>query len=129
MQPVHARDVARAVKAALTREAAVGEPIVVAGRNPLRYADFVRLCARAAGRTVVIVPVPLAVALAGARLSAAIPGLPAISPAEVLRTTEDKAHDITAMRERLGVTPMTFEEGIALAMAGPTAGEGGRSSL
>ncbi|MBV9750278.1 MAG: hypothetical protein JO157_15845 [Acetobacteraceae bacterium] len=42
-----------------------------------------------------------------------LPGLPRVREAELRRLTEDKAFDIAAMRERLGVEPIPLETGLA----------------
>jgi len=114
IQPVHTEDVARAVTAAVLREAVAEVPVVLAGPAPVTYAEFVRAVAAAVGRRVLILPVPLAAARAIARLAALLPGLPRIRQDEVLRLTEDKDFDIGPARRLLGFDPMLLEDGLAL---------------
>jgi len=114
IQPVHTEDVARAVTAAVLRQAVAQAPVVLAGPSPVTYADFVRAVAAAVGRRVLILPVPLAAARAIARLASLLPGLPPVEQDEVLRLTEDKDFDIGPARRLLGFDPMPLEDGLAL---------------
>ncbi len=114
VQPIHQDDVTRCILAALVQTWDAANSLVIAGPQPLRYADFVRAVATAAGlRPPRILPLPAAPLRAAARLAAFLPFLPPIQPAEIRRLTEDKAFDITPMRERLGVTAMPLPEGLA----------------
>ncbi|TPG53227.1 NAD(P)-dependent oxidoreductase [Roseomonas nepalensis] len=125
VQPVHQSDVTRSLLAALRRDWAAPEAVVVAGPAPLHYADFLRAVCRAAGFAPPrVVPLPLAPLLALAPLLRAVPGLPRIRGDELRRLTEDKAFDIGPMRERLGVDPIGLEEGLALTFAWRPGGEG-----
>lgn len=111
VQPIHQDDVTRCLiaAAALTSEA----PLVldIAGPEPLPYRDFCAAVARAAGltpRRVLALPAPLLMAVSPlARLF-----LPRIGADEIRRLTEDKAFDITAMREMLDVAPIPLAEGL-----------------
>ena len=71
--------------------------------------------ARAAGLPAPrIVPVPAALLMAAAPLTALAPFLPRIRAAEIRRLLEDKAFPIAAMRSRLGVEPMPLAAGLSL---------------
>ncbi|WP_408896326.1 SDR family oxidoreductase [Pararoseomonas baculiformis] len=118
VQPIHQSDVTRAVMAALGREWAEPQAVVIAGPQPLRYADFLRAVCRAAGfRPPPVVPLPLPPLLAAAALLRMVPHLPRIRAAELRRLTEDKAFDTGPMRKLLGFEPMGLEEGLALTFA------------
>jgi uncharacterized protein YbjT (DUF2867 family) len=114
VRPIHQDDVTRAIRAALAVPWDGPDSLVVAGADPVRYADFVRAIARAAG-----LPPPRIVAVPGGLLRGAapltrlIPGIPAIRGAEVQRLLEDKDFDIAAMQHRLGVVPIGLAEGLA----------------
>lgn len=116
VQPIHQEDVTRSLLAAAARGNTAPEVIIIAGPTPLAYRDFCVAVARAAGltpRPVLPLPAPLLMALSPlARLF-----LPRIGAEEIRRLTEDKAFDITAMRETLGVTPMPLAEGLARTFA------------
>ncbi len=113
VQPIHQDDVTRCIRAALRRDWAAAETIVIAGPAPVPYAGFVQAVARAAGlRTKHVLPVPMtAVRLAAA--SARVLSLgPRIEADEVRRLAEDKAFDVGEMRAKLGVVGRTLEEGL-----------------
>jgi uncharacterized protein YbjT (DUF2867 family) len=114
VQPIHQDDVTRAIRAALTLRWDGAHSIVVAGPTPLRYADFVRAVAAAAGLPPPrIIGFPVAPLRAAAAVSRFIPLLPTIAPAEIRRLTEDKAFDIAPMRALLRVEPVSLETGLA----------------
>jgi hypothetical protein len=88
---------------------------VIAGPKPVRYADFVRAVAMAAGlRRPLILPFPARPLIAAARLTQHITALPSVRPEEIRRLMEDKAFDISGMRETLRVEPISLAEGLAL---------------
>jgi nucleoside-diphosphate-sugar epimerase len=119
VQPIHQDDVTACVVAALERHWGTPRALVVAGPAPMRYADFMRTIAAAAGLAPPwIVPVPAALLMAASSLTL-LPGLPRIRPAEVRRLMEDKAFDTGDMRALLGVHPMGLEEGLARTFADP----------
>lgn len=114
VQPIHQGDVTRCILAALQRHWTEPETLVIAGPQPLPYADFVRVVARAAGlRPPRILPVPLPLLLALAPFTGFVPGIPSIGEDEVRRLSEDKAFDIMPMFNRLGVVPIPLAQGLA----------------
>jgi nucleoside-diphosphate-sugar epimerase len=115
VQPIHQSDVTRCIRAALTRAWDGPGTVVVAGAAAVRYADFVRAVAAAAGqRKPVIVPFPAGPVILAARAARFVPGLPSVRPAEIRRLMENKAFDIAPMRALLGVDPLPLEKGLAL---------------
>jgi uncharacterized protein YbjT (DUF2867 family) len=120
VQPIHQSDVTRAIRAALALRWDGPHSLVVAGPAPLRYADFVRAVAAAAGLPPPrIIGFPLAPLIVAANLSRFLPLLPTIRPAEIRRLTEDKAFDIAPMRALLRFEPVPLENGLALSFATP----------
>ncbi len=118
VQPIHQDDVTRCLMAALARDWAGPQAMVIAGPEPVSYAGFVGAVARAAGLAPPrIVPLPLPLLRVGAALARALPGLPRVQPAELRRLLEDKAFDIGAMRRELGVAPIGLAEGLARTFA------------
>ncbi len=117
VQPVFVDDVVDAFVAALERETAPGPPIVVAGPEPITYAEMVRACAAACGRRVAIVPVPAAMLVAAARAGQALGAALPFDAAEIRRATEDKVFDVGPLRVRLGIAPRSFAEGLRLKCA------------
>jgi nucleoside-diphosphate-sugar epimerase len=114
IQPIFIDDLIEAFIGALTRDEALGEPIVVGGPAPIAYRDFVAACARAFGRHAVILPLPVGLIATLAAVARAVGVRGAPTRAELLRMTEDKAFDVAPMRTRLGVIPRSFEDGLKL---------------
>lgn len=113
-QPVYHEDLARGVLAALEHPGAPGASYDLPGAAPLPYGELVRIAARAVGREVRIVRLPLepvyrALSLAE-RLGLSLP----VDSDQVQRLREDKAYPYDKARRELGYAPRGFEEGIAL---------------
>ena len=114
VQPVFIDDVIRAVFACLNTPLTAGKSLVIAGGEALAYRNFVAQIGQAAGSPTHIVGVPRALlALAGA-IARAIPGLPNVNGAQVLRMTEDRSFDTADSRELLGFKPVSFVQGLSL---------------
>jgi nucleoside-diphosphate-sugar epimerase len=111
VQPIHQGDVTACILAALDIGWRHAETLVIAGPEPMPYADFVRAVARASALPQpIIISMPAIFLRAATRVTSLV--LPRIGPDEIRRLTEDKAFDITAMRARLGVTPRSLLEGL-----------------
>jgi uncharacterized protein YbjT (DUF2867 family) len=120
VQPIHQDDVTCAIRAALGLRWDGPHSLVVAGPKALRYADFVRAVAAAAGqRPPRIIAFPLTPLMVAATLSRLLPLLPTIRPAEIRRLTEDKAFDIAPMRALLRLEPVPLEVGLARSFVAP----------
>jgi nucleoside-diphosphate-sugar epimerase len=118
VQPIHQDDVTRCVRAALARRWDGPNSLVIAGPEPIRYADFIRAVAAAAGlRKPVILPFPAGPLILGARLTKHLTALPTIQPEEIRRLVEDKTFNIDAMCDLLGIQPMPLAKGLALTFA------------
>lgn len=115
VQPVLVDDVVEAIAAAVVRPEAPGAPIVVAGPEPMTYAEMLRHCAAAVGRRITILPIPAPLLAAAASLLSALGRPLPVSAAELRRVGEDKAFSLDDLRRRLGVEPRTFTEGLQLA--------------
>lgn len=116
IQPIFIDDLIEAFIGALTRDEAVGEPVVVGGPEPIAYRDFVGACARALGCRAWVIPLPIGLIASLGVFARALGLRGAPTRAELRRMTEDKAFDVTPMRDRLGVTPRSFGDGLALKM-------------
>ena len=118
VQPIHQSDVTRAIRASLDADWDGPHALVIAGPAPVRYADFVRAIAAAAG-----LPAPRLLSLPGRPLIAAaaltrlLPFLPTIRPAEMRRLLEDKAFDIAPAAGKLGLRPTALPAGLAATFA------------
>ncbi len=114
VQPIHQSDVTRCIRSALRVAWDGPSSLVIAGPEPIRYADFVRAVAAAAGlRRPFILPFPAAPLIAAARFTRHVSALPTIQPEEIRRLMEDKAFDIAPMRATLGVEPIPLAQGLS----------------
>ena len=114
IQPIYQDDVTHALRAAIEHPWEAAETLVIAGPTPLRYADFVRAVAAAAGLPRPrILPLSLPLLRMLAPLARAIPGLPRVGPDEIRRLGEDRAFDIAPARRLLGFDPIPLVEGLA----------------
>lgn len=114
VQPIEQGDVTRAILAALDREWTGPESLVIAGPAPVPYRQFILAIARAAGLPRPrLMPLPLIV-LRLVTPFTTLPGVPRVRGAELRRLLEDKAFDISPMRDRLGIEPIPLEQGLAV---------------
>ena len=118
VQPIHQDDVTRAIRAALDHAWDGPRALVLAGPEPVAYADFVRAVAAAAGLAPPrIVSIPGRALIALAPLAARIGGLPRVGADEARRLLEDKAFEIGPMRSLLGIEPVPLVDGLARTFA------------
>jgi uncharacterized protein YbjT (DUF2867 family) len=111
-QPVHVADVAEAVLSAVERPAAAGTTYDIAGPEPLRFDEMLRISAQAVGSRTRLVPVPLSPLVAAARCYEMLAAHPRIRAEQFQRLAEDKAFTIDDAARDLGYTPRPFAEGI-----------------
>ena len=107
-QPIHVADLADAVVRALDSFSTSRRTYNVAGAQPLRFADLLRQAARAVGRHVTLIRVPVEAAVVAARLTGVV------TPEQVRRLAEDKAFSYDAATRDFGFQPRTFQEGVRL---------------
>jgi nucleoside-diphosphate-sugar epimerase len=107
-QPIYVEDLADAVIGALDLPASIGRAYNLAGAAPLAFDELVRTAARAVGRRVLLVRVPLEAAVLAARLSRVV------TPEQIQRLAENKAFAISDAVRDLGFAPRTFDEGVRL---------------
>jgi len=113
VQPIYQGDLTHCIQAALAIAWDGPHSLVVAGPSPLPYADFVRAVALAAGFPAPhIVTLPTWPMMAVAALTAVLPLVPTVRPAEIRRLLEDKAFDIAPMIAMLGVHPIALADGL-----------------
>jgi nucleoside-diphosphate-sugar epimerase len=105
-QPGHVEDVAGAVVAACDSQVTIGRAYNLPGAAPLRFADLLRTAARAVGRRVALLPIPLAAAVLGAKLTRIV------TEEQVRRLAEDKAFSYAPAAADFGYAPRTFEQGV-----------------
>jgi nucleoside-diphosphate-sugar epimerase len=111
-QPVYVEDLAMAVVLALENPASVGKAYDVAGGDALSYNEVIETTARALGKRVTRVHIPLKLSLFLVRLYWRLVPNPRIHSEQVLRLNEDKAFSTEAIENDLGYSAITFEEGM-----------------
>jgi len=107
-QPVHARDLARAVVSVLDNATTFGKAYDLPGGETLTYAEMVARIARGVGRKPRLLHLPpaaLRFALGFARL---LPGLAYLSPQMADRMNEDLCFDDGPARRDFGYSPQGF---------------------
>lgn len=118
VQPIEQGDVTRSVVAAipLIVSGAIKGPetLVIAGPEAVTYRQFVSMIAQfSQSRKLRIISVPDWCIRIAAYVLRKLPGVPRIEDAEIRRLTENKDFDITPMKEKLGVTPISLQEGLS----------------
>lgn len=111
-QPVHVDDLASAIVGALGRPMSVHRAYDLAGPEPLTLRTLIEQAGLAAGRQPMLVSVPLAPAVALARLYEVIAPSPRLKSEQLARLAEDKAVDIGPACAALGFEPRSFVDGI-----------------
>jgi uncharacterized protein YbjT (DUF2867 family) len=118
IQPVFTLDVVTALVEAVKRPAAICKSYTLAGPDPMTYRAMVETIARAVGRRVTMVSVPLAPTLLAARCYQALVRKPRVTTETIERFGEDRAFDIEPARRDLGFNPISFDEGVRRQLAG-----------
>mgnify|MGYP001423584214 CR=1 FL=1 len=113
IQPIHNDDVVDAIINCLDNDKVINKSIVIAGPTPITYRYFVKTVVNSMGLSTRIIYVPYFLVAATARITRYIPKIPTIDPAEVKRLLEDKHFDTVDMQRTLGITPRSFETGMA----------------
>jgi uncharacterized protein YbjT (DUF2867 family) len=112
-QPVHVKDLAGAVLAAVESAVAVGRTYDVAGPEPITFAELLRESARATGGRIRFLSVPLAPTIAFVRGYERVSRHPRIRAEQLQRLAEDKAFNIDAATRDLDFAPRSFRDGVA----------------
>jgi nucleoside-diphosphate-sugar epimerase len=105
-QPIHVEDLADAVVRALDSSRSAGHVYNLPGATPLTFPELLRTAARAVGRKILLVPVPLELAVVAARLTRVV------RPEQIRRLVEDKAFSYTDASRDFGFSPRSFAEGV-----------------
>ena len=107
-QPIYVDDLADAVVATLDTPGTSRKAYNLAGAQPLTFADLVRAAARAVGRRIVLLPVPLEAAVLGARLTRVV------TSEQIRRLAEDKVFSVADATRDFNFAPRSFADGVRL---------------
>ena len=116
-QPVHIDDVVSALVTALETPATIGKTYDIGGASVLPYRELLKTAARALGRKVFCLPLPLVPAKAAVTVLRKLVPRFNIRTEQVARLVEDKNVDISPARQDFGYNPITFEEGVTRMVA------------
>jgi nucleoside-diphosphate-sugar epimerase len=107
VQPIHLDEVCEGLLRLATQPDAGPDVYVLAGATPMPFADWLRLlCRLQTGRRLRFLPVPIALALFGCRLTALLPFLPTIDPERVLGLAGAAPMDSAPSLARLDLKPV-----------------------
>jgi nucleoside-diphosphate-sugar epimerase len=119
IQPVYLGDAVSALLEALHSPKADGRTYDLAGATSVSIAGLVRLVCQALGlRRRLILPVPVAPAVAAARALGRLMRHVPITVDQVLAFTQDTVVDLEPIRADLGFSPRSLADGLPLALAG-----------
>lgn len=111
-QPVHVEDLARSIVASVFLREAIGREYNLSGKRPLTFNEVIDTTARALGRRVPRLHVPLRPVARVLALQEKLTSRPFLRAEQVLRLEEDKAFPHEAAASDLDFAPRDFEEGI-----------------
>lgn len=112
-QPVYVNDLAVAVVKAIGNPKTYRRAYNLSGKEPVAYNEVVDTVAALLGKRVLKVHLPVKISLAFINLIKSVPGLPGLSPEQVLRLNENKAFSHQEAVEGFGYEPVSFHDGIA----------------
>jgi len=112
-QPIYVEDVAKAIVAVLSNQNTIGKTFNISGKFPHTYNEIIDLTAKAMGKRVLKVHLPLKPTFYVAKLCERLMPNFFIKSEQILRLNEDKAFNYSAAKEVFGFDPIPFEEGIA----------------
>lgn len=112
-QPVYVGDIAKAVVAALFNEGAIRREFNVSGKYPNTYNEIIDLTAKALGRKIMKIHVPLKPSIYIFKLYEKLYAKPVLRTEQIMRLNEDKSFDYSEARSVFEYNPLPFEKGIA----------------
>ncbi|MHB8791949.1 MAG: complex I NDUFA9 subunit family protein [Thermoleophilia bacterium] len=112
MQPISVDDVAACFSSSLTTAAAVNKVYEIGGPEALAYDEMIDTICRLMGKRRVKAHVPVALVRPVAWFSEKAMPKPLLTRDQLAMLLADNICDITAMREELGVEPLSFAEGL-----------------
>ncbi len=110
MSPVHVEDVAAAFVAALRDEATVGRIIELAGPEILSWRQIVERIAAAAGKSKIVLPMPLWIMRAGATLFDWLPFYP-VTRDQLTMLSEGNTAPVDTLEALIGTPARPFDAG------------------
>ncbi len=107
MSPVHIRDVADAFVAALENDKSIGQTFSLGGPEALTWQEMIRRIAAAAGKSKVILPMPISLMRIGATLLDRLPSFP-VTRDQLTMLQEGNVAEPDAVQWLIGRQPRSF---------------------
>ena len=111
-QPVHVEDVVKSIIAVLFHEDTIHNEFNLSGKSPHTYDEIVDLTAKALGKRVLKVHLPLKPSMYVMMLYERICSKPFLKSEQVMRLNENKNFDHSPAQKAFGYNPISFEQGI-----------------
>ena len=118
IQPIYVKDLAKATVKAFYCQESIKKAYNLSGKYPLSYKECVQISANLLDKRCLMFPLPVWLAITLTWIVQNIRGLPNIKPEQVKRLNEDKNFDHLEATKDFGFNPKSFQEGIALEIAG-----------
>ena len=116
-QPVFVDDVADAIVSVLERPSLSCKAYDVVGPDAVSFPDLIREVARAKGLKRFLIPIPMPLALFGARLLALAMKRPPVTVDNLLGLSEKTPVDIRPLMDELKVRPVSLRDGLKASFA------------
>jgi len=114
MQPISVDDVAACFSASLTNETTVNKVYEIGGPVAMTYNEMIDILCEAMSKRRVKAHVPVALVRPVAWFSEKVMPRPLLTRDQLSMLLSDNVCDITAMRDELGVEPVSFADGLRL---------------
>ena len=113
-QPVYIGDVARSVVSAIEQDRLSTRIFDVAGPDAVTFPQLIHRVAESKNLSRVLVPVPMALALLGARILSKVMKRPPVTVDNLIGLTEATPIDLEPMKKELHVVPVPLNEGLRM---------------
>jgi len=112
LQPVHVDDVADVIVKALCSPKAVGKVYTLASEKPVSMNEIIALAAKALGKRVLKLHIPMPILFAAAALNEKVSKRPFLNRDQLALLSKDKPADASLAVKELGFSPKPIEKGI-----------------
>ena len=111
-QPIFVNDVVESIVSVLEKPALSSRTYDVTGPDAVSFPNFIREVARAKGLTRILIPIPMPLAILGARGLTLLMKKPPVTVDNLLGLSEKTPVDIRPLIEELKVQPISLQEGL-----------------
>lgn len=111
-QPVYVKDLARAIVKVYETPNTLHKAYNLSGSNPITYNEVVDITAKAMGKRVIKIHIPMKLSYNMLKFYEKFTSKPILRAEQVLRLNEDKDFSHENAKDDFGYCPLSFEEGI-----------------